>query len=306
MGIAVLDFPRPDRCDATDWEIVIDAASDAALGTGVPMAILSILPETMPEATAQAMLSRGIVPLCGLAEGLAALEVAAKLGARSEAAAPGLVPRGEPEAPVLLTEADAKARLAARGVPVPRLREAGAPCEAATAAAEIGFPVVLKAMCIAHKTEAGAVALNLPCADAVRDAAARMGGTSYLVEEMVAGGSAELLVGVIRDPAHGFVLTLGAGGVLTEILADTVSVLVPAPAGEIDASLDRLRIAPLLRGHRGAAPANRQALLTAILAVQDFAVAHAAELLELEVNPLIVTPERAVAADALIRLGEST
>jgi succinyl-CoA synthetase beta subunit len=163
---------------------------------------------------------------------------------------------------------------------------------------------VLKALGIAHKTEAGAVALKLGDVGEVEAEAARMGGTSYLVEEMVADAVAELLVGVVRDPAHGFVLTLGAGGTLTELMADAVSLLLPASEAEIDAALDRLRTAPLLRGYRGAPAADRQALLTAIRAVQDFAVAHAAELAEVEVNPLIVTPDRAVAADALIRLGE--
>jgi hypothetical protein len=80
--------------------------------------------------------------------------------------------------------------------------------------------------------------------------------------------------------------------------------LLPASETDIDSALDRLRTAPLLRGYRGAPAADRQALLMAIVAVQDFAVAHAAELAEVEVNPLIVTPDRAVAADALIRLGE--
>jgi hypothetical protein len=107
-------------------------------------------------------------------------------------------------------------------------------------------------------------------------------------------------------PASGFVdvLTLGAGGTLTEILQDTVSLLVPASHAEVDDALSRLRIAPLLDGYRGARRVDRGALLAAIGAVQDCVAAHAGELLELEINPLIVTPDRAVAADALIRMGE--
>jgi acyl-CoA synthetase (NDP forming) len=304
LGLAILDFPRPDRCDASDWEIVIDAAADAVTATGIPMAILSSLTETLPEATAQNMLARGIVPLCGFAEGLAAIEAAAKLGSARAALTPVLVPKGEPVSPCLLTEAEAKERLARFGLASPQSRIAASPSDAGQAAAALGFPVVLKALGIAHKTEAGAVALKLGDVGEVEAQAARMGGTSYLVEEMVADAVAELLVGVVRDPAHGFVLTLGAGGTLTELMADAVSLLLPASEAEIDAALDRLRTAPLLRGYRGAPGADRQALLTAIRAVQDFAVAHAAELAEVEVNPLIVTPDRAVAADALIRLGE--
>jgi hypothetical protein len=80
--------------------------------------------------------------------------------------------------------------------------------------------------------------------------------------------------------------------------------LLPATRDEIAAALDRLRIAPLLNGYRGKPPADMAALVAAILAVQDCAIAHAARLVELEINPLIATPDCAVAVDALIRLGE--
>jgi len=303
IGVAIIDFPRPDRCDPSAWEIVIDACADAAAATGVPTAILSSLTETMPEAIAQAMLARGVVPLSGFAEGLAALEAAARV-ARTDTAAVPLVPGPAEAAACLLTEAEGKALLAGYGVPVPRGAEAASPAEAAARVAAIGFPVVVKALGLAHKTEAGAVALNLADAGAVEAAAERMGGTRYLVEEMVTDGVAEIIVGILRDPAHGFVLTLGAGGVLAEMLDDTVSLLLPATGAEIDAALDRLRMAPLLGGYRGRPAADRAALVAAVLAVQDCATAHADTLTELEVNPLIATPDRAVAVDALIRLGE--
>jgi acyl-CoA synthetase (NDP forming) len=303
MGVVILDFPRPDRCDGSAWHIVIDAVADTMAATGRPMAILSSLPETMPEDVAEAMIARGIVPLCGLAEGVAAMAAAARCGAQRAQPRPLAIPAALGGDSRVLTEAEAKARLAVHGVAVPRAQTAHSPREAAEAAAALGFPVVLKAMGIAHKTEAGAVALGLTCPGSVRDAATGMGDAAFLVEEMITGGVAELLVGVIRDPAHGYVLTLGAGGVLTERLADTVSLLLPAEPEDIRAALDRLRIAPLLHGYRGAPAADLDALVAAICAVQDCALAHAAQLHELEINPLIATPERAVALDALFRLG---
>jgi succinyl-CoA synthetase beta subunit len=211
---------------------------------------------------------------------------------------------GAPAAPRLLPEAEAKACLSRFGVDVPRGETVAGPEAAADAAERIGFPVVLKTSGLAHKTEAGGVALNLSDRDDVLRAARSMAAVEYLVEEMIGGGAVEVLVGVLRDPASGFVLTLGAGGTLTEILQDTVSLLVPASHAEIDDALSRLRIAPLLDGYRGAPPVDRGALLAAIGAVQDCVAAHAGELLELEINPLIVTPDRAVAADALITMGE--
>jgi acetate---CoA ligase (ADP-forming) len=304
MGVVVLDFPRPDRCDGTAWDLVVNAVAATHAATGRPMAILASLPETMPEGVAADMIARGIVPLAGMAEGLAAIAACARIGAHQPNPVPLMLPGPEPQTPRLLTEAEGKALLAAHGVPVPKGVLAKTPQAAAEAAVSLGFPVVLKAMGVSHKTEAGAVALNLVSAAAVADAAAHMAGDSFLIEEMVRGSVAEILVGVIRDPAHGFVLTLGAGGVLTEILRDTASLLLPASEADIAAALDRLRIAPLLHGYRGKKPAHRAGLIAAIMAVQDCAIAHAGALIELEINPLIATPDRAIAVDALIRLGE--
>ncbi|MCG6902852.1 MAG: acetate--CoA ligase family protein, partial [Rhodobacter sp.] len=156
-----------------------------------------------------------------------------------------------------------------------------------------------------HKTEAGAVALNLSTAADAEKAARAMPCASFLLEEMITGTIAELLVGVVRDPAHGFVLTLAAGGTLSEILRDSVSLLVPVTGSDIRQALGNLRIAPLLAGYRNGAAANEAAILTAVLAVQDYVLANRARIDEVEINPLICTPERAVAADVLIRIGES-
>ncbi len=157
---------------------------------------------------------------------------------------------------------------------------------------------------MAHKTEAGAVALGLDSAEAVARAAAAMpGGAGFLVERMVAGAVAEIILGVTRDPAHGLALTIGAGGVLAELMADTATLMIPASEAEIRAAIAGLRTAPLLTGFRGRQRADIGAVVRAALAVQSFAEANAERLLELDINPLIVTAEGAVAADALIRLG---
>ncbi|WP_412506563.1 acetate--CoA ligase family protein, partial [Roseovarius sp. SYSU LYC5161] len=180
------------------------------------------------------------------------------------------------------------------------------PAEAAARAAEIGFPCVLKGTGAAHKTEAGLVALGLADGATVAAAAEGMDCGAFLIEEMIWDGVAELLIGVTHDPAHGFVLTLGAGGTLTEILDDSVSLLLPVRAPEVAAALAGLRIAPLLAGHRGKPAACRDSIVAAVMALQAFVTAHAGPLEEVEINPLICTPDRAVAADALIRTGEET
>jgi acyl-CoA synthetase (NDP forming) len=304
MGVVVADFPRTDRCDASAWDLVIEAVSDTIDTTGRPMAILATLPETMPEGVAETLTRRGIVPLCGVDDGLQAIEAAAWLGRDRAPAAPILVARPQPSGSRTLTEAAAKECLARFGVLVPRGATAEGPQAVADAAADLGFPVVLKASGLAHKTDVGGVALNLGSPDAVRRAAAVIGTDVFLIEEMVEGAGVELLVGVLRDPACGFLLTLGAGGVLAEVLQDTATLLVPASEDDIGTVLARLRIAPLLDGYRGVEPVDRAALISAIMAVQDCVAARADELLELEINPLIVTADRAVAVDALIRMGD--
>ena len=99
-------------------------------------------------------------------------------------------------------------------------------------------------------------------------------------------------------------LTLGAGGILTEILRDTVSLLLPVTEPEIDAALDRLRLAPLLNGYRGQPATDRSAIIRAVMAVQAYVITHAACLEEVEINPLLCTASDAVAVDALITKGE--
>jgi acetyl-CoA synthetase len=117
---------------------------------------------------------------------------------------------------------------------------------------------------------------------------------------MVEGATAELLVGVHRDPRFGLSLTLGAGGELVELLDDTVTLLLPVAAEEIRGALRSLRIWPALAGRRRAA-ADVDAVVRAIEGVVAFATAHADRLVEVEVNPLLATTDGAVAVDAVVR-----
>ena len=132
-------------------------------------------------------------------------------------------------------------------------------------------------------------------------AAQAMPSDGFLVEEMIDGAVAELLIGVTRDPAHGLVLTLGAGGVLTEVWQDSVGLLLPVTETQVDTALEQLKTAKLLAGFRGKPAASRPAIVAAVMAVQAYVTRHHAQICELEINPLICTPTRAVAVDALIR-----
>lgn len=298
MTLLIVDFPRGDRCSASDWDCAIEAAIGSRAATGANVAMVATLPELLPEDVAEQLMAAGVVPFCGLSEALAACA----------AASTPLPPVEEPillptptVAPDLIPEAEAKFRLADYGLRVPKSIRAKSPGAARAAAADIGYPVVLKGEGVAHKTEAGAVLLNLGSGGAVSDAANAMPAERFLVEEMVTGAVAELLVGVVKDPAHGFVLTLAAGGTLTEVLEDSTSLLIPASDAAIHAALDRLKVAKLLAGYRGQPAADRAAILRAVHSVQDYVQADPVGLEEIEINPLLCTAKEAVAADALMR-----
>tara|TARA_R110000737_G_scaffold314059_3_gene323694 strand:- start:276 stop:2312 length:2037 start_codon:yes stop_codon:yes gene_type:complete len=302
LTCVVLDLPRTDRFTAPDYEVVLRAVRATHKATGRPMAVVSLLAEGLPEAVSEALIADGIVPLCEMGAALRAISAAAS-------AAPGQTPQpvllpGQGTAPRTLSEAEAKALLQTAGLRVPRSQRAQDPEQAGKVAEGIGFPVVLKGEGVAHKTEAGAVILGLDSAEAVCAAARAMPCNSFLVEEMVSGTVAELLLGVTRDPAHGFVLTLGLGGILTELIADTTSLLVPSTREEVQTALLSLRTGALLTGYRGRPRADMAAILDVVMAVQCFVTDHAAGLHEIEINPLMCLPKGAVAADALIRMGE--
>ncbi|PRY23855.1 acyl-CoA synthetase (NDP forming) [Aliiruegeria haliotis] len=301
MVVLILDIPRRDRCDAHEWETTLRAMADAARGSGVPVAVAASLAENMPEDIAAMLIELGIVPFCGLAVAVEAMDVAAGLGMESPCS-PAFLPT-EAEWTRTLTESAAKARLAAAGLRVPAAARASTPKGAAICAETIGFPVALKGEGFAHKAEAGAVLLDLTTAQSVAEAARAMPCKSWLVEKMVTGPVAELLIGVVRDPAHGFVLTLAAGGTLTEVLDDSASLLVPASAEEVGSALRSLRIARVLDGYRGRPAANIDAIIAAVMGLQALVQQGAIE--EIEINPLICTPEAAIAADALIRTGDT-
>ncbi|MDP5220429.1 acetate--CoA ligase family protein [Ruegeria sp. 2205SS24-7] len=301
MTLLIVDFPRDDRCSARDWDCAIEAVIGAQGRTGLPIAMVATLPELMPEEVAERLRAHGIVAFHGLDEALAACEAASR--PRPTPPAPLLLPGATRDA-VLIPEADAKQRLAQHGLRVPRSERCVDAAAAAQAAGRIGFPVVLKGEGLAHKTEAGAVALNLATPDAVAGAANNMPADRFLVEEMITGGVAELLVGVLHDPAHGIVLTLAAGGILTELLQDRASLLLPASDGMIVTALDSLRIGRVLAGYRGQMGADKQALIRAIRTICDYVDLHKDDLEEIEVNPLICTSDDAVAADLLLRQKE--
>jgi acetyl-CoA synthetase len=206
----------------------------------------------------------------------------------------------------VLDEAESKDLLARCGVPFPSSRVVRDAAEAAVAAGELGYPVVVKALGVAHKTEVGGVRLNLRSADEVSAAVVEMSGLSesYLIEKMVDGVVAELIVGVTRDEDFGPYLLVGGGGTLVEIMKDSASLLLPTTRQQVLHALGQLKCAPLFSGFRGAPAADLNAAADVILAVADLVEKDPSSIVELDINPLMLLADGrgVVAADALISL----
>ena len=298
--LLILDTPPRDDQDSQTWVTAAQSLGDAAQATNKRGVIVATLPECITDAIRVAAKDANLVVLQGLHEALVALNAAAWL-ANNQA--------GDPPAQVvtalktkLIDEADAKLMLQKNGVNVPN----GVRCTRSDIADmtdmtdKISFPITLKGLGLAHKSEVGAVKVGLQNKQELDSALAMMPGeiNEFLVEQTVVDVVAEILVSIRRDAPVGWLITLGAGGVYTELWRDTTFLLAPVDDVQILGSLAKLRIAPLLNGFRGKPAGNLNALVELIQNVISTAMNN--NLVEVELNPVLVTPNTAVAVDALM------
>lgn len=216
-----------------------------------------------------------------------------------------------------LDEPGAKRVLAAAGIAVPLGRVIRSLPELPLALAGLRFPLAAKLVSpdASHKSDVGGVRLQLTTAEQVQaavvalESAARERGlrvTGFLIEEMASGQ--EVVIGGMRDARFGPVLMLGLGGVFVEVLRDVVFRICPLERRDAAEMIGELKGSPLLRGARGRAPVSEAALVQAILAVggeDGLLVRLAHRITELDINPLIVDGERAVACDARMVLRDA-
>ncbi|AJO78220.1 acetate--CoA ligase family protein [Pseudomonas sp. MRSN 12121] len=323
-AMLVLDYPAEFTGERPECDLLLELYCAALVRHGKGGFVTSAFPELLPRAARERLHAQGVAALQGVEEGLAAWGRIAGYSQRrqalldlGEAALVPLCPPALPGRGRLLDEWQSKQALQAFGLTVPKGVQS-TPDEALAAAEALGYPLVLKALSaqLPHKTEAGAVALDLRDTAAV-DAAlgqmrARLAALAppvafdrVLLEPMASAPLAELIVGIKRESDFALALVIGAGGVLVELLKDSRCLLLPTTPGAIRAAVLELRSAPLLQGFRGRAAADLDALVAAIGAVADYACENAGQLLELDVNPLLVGAHGTVAVDALIRLGHA-
>ena len=307
VAMVILDTPTHPNMKPDAWATTARALMKAANATGARAAVVATLSEGMPLPLAAELSAHGVSPMMGLDDALTAFEAAAVIGrnwARTDEPPAMSMPGKRGLLAKTLSEFETKQMLRKYGLAIPE----GMVCkthEAAIAAAKLGFPVTLKvsSAAIAHKTEAGGVAHNLNTAAEVEAAAQRLAklAPEVLVERMVTGAVAELIVGLTSDPQFGMALVVGAGGILTELLKDSVTVILPTTRPEIERALNSLKVWQLVQGFRGKS-GDRAAVITAVEAVAHFADAHQGQIDELDVNPLLVLQDGAVAVDALIKM----
>ena len=321
VAVIVQDYPL-EGLDESKGSYLSDARSFVAATrvVGIPAAVCSTLPENVDRATREMLIAEGVAPMQGLRETLDAIAGAVWHGRRRErmrrdTPAGDTAVRDERGISIqVLDEHQAKSWLRRAGVPVPAGRVAGTR-DAPRVAEDIGFPVAVKMLSdrLPHKTEAGAVALGVSSPADVEAAIARIracvhrydaGAVSdrFLIERMMEPAVAELLVGIRADPRFGLAMTLGSGGVLTELVADAVTILLPADRADLEEALGRLRVSRQLDGFRGAARADRSVIVEALHRFAAHVCQEGGGLVEIEVNPLFVLPDRVCAVDALARV----
>jgi acetate---CoA ligase (ADP-forming) len=199
-----------------------------------------------------------------------------------------------------LTAEEARRLLDAYGVPLVAERRVDSVEDAVTAGQEVGFPVVVKsALPGAHKTELGAVALDLRDEGSVRAAAERI-GPPLLVQPLVSGG-VELLVGAVQDPVFGPLVALGPGGTLAELIGDAGFRLAPLTDVDAEELVSAGKVGVLVDGFRGAPAADRSAVADVVLRIGLLA-AQVPEVAEIDLNPVIAGPDGCVAVDARVRI----
>jgi acetate---CoA ligase (ADP-forming) len=244
-------------------------------------------------------------------ERLAAVPETARAPSPAEQAAVGKVRARAASGATALDEVQSKDLLRAYGIATPKEAAVHSANDAVKAASEIGYPVVLKAVSetLLHKSDAGAVALRLADDAAVRAAYERIAANvlragGEKVETMLVGqhigGGLELVLGLNRDPEMGLIVMAGSGGVLLELTKDVAFAAPPINRDKARAMLARTHVARLLRGYRGSAALDAEAVVDALVALGRIAEDLADTVQSIDINPFVVLPRGGLALDALV------
>ena len=292
------------------------AFARATKESGLPAAICATIPENMDIETRQLLISKGVAPMQGIHETLNAISASADW---SQNRVRILLDIPRPISPnlrvgqqVMVSEPEGKSWLLANDFAVPQGRVTSGQNLGAVAS-ELGYPLALKMVSpyLPHKTEAGAVVLNLSDAASAIQASIQMQADvvsynpqaatdQFLLEAMSPKPLAELIVTLRRDPQFGIALVLGSGGILVELVGDAVTLLLPLSPHDITRAIKKLRVIGLLNGFRGGPQADLEKISLQIHRLCIAYTKHQDEIAEIEINPLFIYSDQVCAVDVLV------
>jgi len=311
VTMLLLDWPKTTPESQHEWDTSLLSLADAMRTTGGKGIVLASMADCMPKRVIALCKEHGIAPMIGLDTCLKALHYAYRCN---------LAFNGKTKKPIqilhnksknaseayTLNEYNAKQSLANYGLKVPKAMVVNNIDEARFAVETLGFPLTLKALSanISHKSELNAVRLNICSDDGLQCAANDLLqlAPDLLIETMVEGVIAELIIGVNTDPLFGRYIVLGCGGFFVEILQDSVPLLLPINESDVKLALSQLKIYPVLEGYRGKSGADIEAIVASVMAVARYI--EKVEVEELDINPLLALKDGkgAIAVDALVKL----
>lgn len=319
ITLLVLDYLNKDNSDVQAWEAAIDAFIQVRKQLKVQAIVISVFQEGMPISFREKLISNGIAPLQGMTDAFTAITAVTNYNKKKKynSTVPTNLLLSENQIQrskaIVLDEWQGKQELHSYGLKVPNGKVVSFNDDILINKEMVG-PFVVKAISskIAHKTDVGAVKLNVQNEFEIRQAIRQMqenlaekmnDDIRFLVEEMIPGAVTELNIGIIRDDQFGLALVISMGGELVNLVNDSVPILLPASREEILEALYSLKGIKLLKGFRGRPKGDIEAVINAAESIALYAAANRNNILEMDINPLLVLPEGqgVVAVDALIR-----
>ena len=306
----LLDWPRTQESEQKDWDLTLLALSDAISGTREKTIVLASIADCMPKRIIKECQKYGIAPMIGLDICLKALNHSYRIGLAFQKSSMQSIEilrsLSHPSKISTLTEFEGKKLLKKYGIPVPDGKIISSTSEALMAAEKIHYPITLKVSDVelAHKTELGAVMLNINDPLALEKACQDLFkiGSSLLIEKMVQDSVAELIIGVGLDPIFGKYIIIGSGGILVELFKESIPLLFPVNREDVSLALSKLKAFPLINGYRGNPQGDVEMIIDCVMATVKLVSEN--DIDELDINPLLVLKRGSgvIAVDTLIKL----
>ena len=303
----MLDFPNMEKCDTDEWDAIVNKFIKVAkkYKNG---SLISSLSDTMPKHIRDKCINNGISPLQGMKEALFTIKKAIEIGSiwKNESAVKNYKVKRQNKNIKTYSEFESKKILKKIGIRIPK-GIISDKIKLKKDSAKIGFPLVAKihSNMIFHKSEHNGVKTNIKNFNELISKTKTF-KNQILLEKMVKDSLIEILIGIKIDDEFGPVIVIGAGGIYTELIRETKTLLLPLTKKDIHNELKNMKIGKILFGYRNQDRADIDSLIKTILSLSKFAEKNINKLHEIEINPLIVCKKNkgVFAVDALIHYFE--